>query len=795
MLKNYLTIALRHLRKHKGYALINVLGLSLGLACCLLMLLYVQDERSYDRYHEQVDQIYRVTMAITAHGKRTHLASTPAPLGPAVVTDYPEVAKAARLFPLHQKTLLRHGDKRFYEEHIIVADASLLDLFTFPLVRGDARTALDDPNAILISERVAEKYFGQANPLGKTLTFREETDYRVAGVLKNIPANSHFVFDVVLPLSQETITRFQYENFLHEWWDSSAYTYLLLHADASPTTVQEKLPAVIDKHVGDQFREAGMETELFLQPLSDIYLHSHLGGELGPNSHVAYIYIFTAIALLIILISIINFVNLSTARSLVRAKEVGVRKAVGAQKRQLVYQFISESTLLAFLALGVAVALIVLVLPSFNGLTQKTLTLHGHLPYLAGIPLLAVGLGVLAGGYPAIVLSSFDPLTALKGASMRRSKGGFSRQALVVFQFSISIILIVALLVVHHQKDYLQNKALGFNKEEVIVIKLNDLRLRWESETLKSALLDLPAISQVTFSQTIPGVSSVKQGYGANGIDGLVLMNTLLIDHDFLETYDINLLTGRGFSAERPTDRSAAFVINEAAAGHLGWTSPLGEELKWGVTQKTGTVIGVLQDFHFQSLHHQIDPLVLHIEPNWYRYISVRTTTEELAQTLAQMEAVWHRFSPAFPFDYFFLDERIGQLYGKEAQLETIAASFSGLAILITCLGLFGLAAFTAEQRTKEIGVRKVLGASSTSILILLCKNVAKLVVLAFVVATPIAYLAMNRWLEDFAYRTAISWPTFLIAGLAALVIMLLTASYQSMKAALADPVRSLRYE
>ena len=795
MLTNYLKSALRQLRKHKGYAGINILGLALGLACCVLMLLYVQDERSYDRYHEQADQIYRVAMATTALGNRTTSASTPAPLGPAVVADYPEVVDAVRFFPLYQKTLVRHGDKRFYEERLIVADASLLDLFTFPLVLGDARTAFDDPNAILITERTAEKYFGQDNPLGKTLTFREQTDYRVTGVLKNIPANSHFVFDMVLPLSQVTIARYQYENFLHEWWDASAYTYLLLQADASPAALAEKLPAVIEKHVGDQFRTAGIETDLFLQPLTDIYLHSHLGRELGVNSHVAYIYIFTAIALLIVLISLINFVNLSTARSLVRAKEVGVRKAVGAHKRQLFYQFIAESTLLAFLALGGAVVLIALVLAPFNALTHKALTLHDHLAYLAGIPLLAVGLSLLAGGYPALVLVSFDPLTALKGTLMTRSKRGFLRQALVVFQFVISIMLIVAVLVVNNQKDYLRNKALGFNKEEIIVIKLNDLRLRWESEPLKSALLDLPNVSQVTFSQLIPGVASLEQGYGAEGTQDMILMNTLLIDDDFLRTYDVAVRAGRDFSAERPTDRTAAFVINEAAAGHLGWADPLGKQLKWGVTQKWGTVIGVVQDFHFQSLHHQIDPLVLHIEPNWYRYISVKTTTEELAQTMAQLEAVWRRFSPDFPFDYFFLDERIGQLYGKEAQLNTITASFSGLAILITCLGLFGLAAFTAERRTKEIGVRKVLGASTAHILVLLCGNFAKLVMLAVVVATPMAYLAMNRWLEDFAYRIEIPWWTALVAGAAALVIALLTVSYQSMKAALTDPVETLRYE
>lgn len=795
MFKNYLKIAMRHLCKHRGYTLINMLGLSLGLACCILIVLYVQDERSYDRYHERANQIHRVAMTITSQGKQMHSASTPAPLGPAIVADYPEVIKAVRFFPLHQKTLMRHGDKRFYEEQIIVADASLLDVFSFPLVHGDARSAFDDPNGILISEHVAEKYFGQANPLGKTLTFREETDYRVTGVLKNIPSNSHVVFDIVLPLSQATITQFQYENFLHEWWDASAYTYLLLHSDASATAFQEKLPAVIEKHIGAEFRAGGMEANLFIQPLTDIYLHSHLEGELGANSHVTYIYIFTAIALLILLISIINFVNLSTARSLVRAKEVGVRKAMGAHKRQLFYQFIGESMLLAFLALGVALIVITVVLPAFNALTQKALTLQAHLPYLAGIPLLTILLGLLAGSYPALVLSSFDSLKALQGSASMRSRSGSLRRALVVFQFSISIMLIVALLVINNQKDYLQTKALGFNKEEIIVIKLTDLRLRWESETLKSALLDLPPVSQVTFSQTIPGESSVKQGYGANGIQGLALMTTLLVDDDFLQTYDIAVLTGRDFSAERPTDRTDAFIINEAAAGYLGWTSPLGKELKWGVTQKKGTVIGVVPNFHFQSLHHQIDPLVLHIEPNWYRYISVRTTTQRLAQTLTQLEEVWHRFSPAFPFDYFFLDERIGQLYGKEVQVNGIIAVFSGLAILLTCLGLFGLAAFTAQQRSKEIGVRKVLGASSASILILLCKNFAKLVMVAFVVATPLAYLAMNRWLEDFAYRIEIPWWIPLVAGSVALAIALMTVSYQAMRAALADPVRSLRSE
>ncbi|MCG8607821.1 ABC transporter permease [bacterium] len=795
MFKNYLKIPLRHLLKYKGYSLIKIMGLALGMACCALILLYVQDELRYDRYHEKADQIYRVAMEVKTGDKLNKSATTAAPMGTAILNEYPEVVEMVRLFPLLQKTLVSYEEKRFFEEAIIVADASLLEVFSFPLVLGNAKTALHDPNTILITERIAEKYFGDGNPLGKNLTFREETPYRVAGVLKNISSNSHFQFDMVLPLSPATIARFQYEDFLEQWWDWSCYNYLLLQAGQSPIEWQRKFPALIEKYIAEQYRTSNVEVTLFLQPLTEIYLKSHLNRELGANSHIIYIYIFTAIAVLILLISIINFVNLCTARSLVRAKEVFLRKAVGAQKRQLLKQFLAESILLSFVALSFALILIQVFLPHFNDFTYKELTLHDNLIYLISMPIMTTFLGLLAGIYPAIVISSFDPLTVLKGNPITSAKGGFLRQALVISQFVISIILIVAMLIVNEQKEYLKNKTLGFNKEQIIIIKLNDLQLRWQSEAIKSELLRIPNVSQATFSQTVPGLSKVKQGYGVKGSQSMILMNTLLVDDNFLRTYDIELVAGRDFSAEMQTDRTSAFIINEDTAKQLGWRNPLGKELKWGVTQKTGTVIGVVDDFHFRSLYHRIEPLVLHIEPIWFRHISVRTASEDFSRTLKRLEEVWHQFSPNYPFDYFFLDENIERLYAKEEQFNRIISSSSAIAIFIACLGLFGLSAFTTEQRTKEIGVRKVLGASISSILILLCRDFLKLVLIAFAVAIPLAYIAMNRWLQDFVYRIEISVNSFVLAGSFAILLALATVSYQSIKSAMADPVETLRYE
>jgi putative ABC transport system permease protein len=800
MFRNYIKASLRNLKAYKGYSLINIAGLAIGIACFLLIFIYVSDEFSYGRFHRNGEQIYRVTYEINNQGKATLTAQTPAPLGPALLKEYPEVKNYVRLnrFEVNVKY---QGDT--YSENFLFADESLFDVFTFPLLKGDPRTALKEPDSIVLTEEMAEKYFGRDDPMGKILTVNENQDFKVQGVLKNIPRNSHFHFDFLVPFS----TQFQGNKARMEYWGNIFYyNYLLFDKGFSPTDFEKKLPEFVKKYIGGNFRSLFGDNldqvpslyKFHLQPMTKIHLYSHLEDEMEPNSSISYIYIFSTVAFFILFIACINFMNLSTARSSSRAKEVGVRKVVGAERRELIHQFLGESFFLAFISLFVATGLIELFLPVFNSLSGKSLSIH----YLANWTILTalfgvfVFVGICSGSYPAFLLSSFRPVDVLKGKIRPELSASLIRKSLVIFQFAISIILVAGTFVIHDQMTFMQTKDLGFDKEHIVLVKDQNRRVIARYDSFKNELLKDPGISAVSASSGLPvnifGKSTVRPEDAE--FNESVLMPVIAVNYDFIDTYGIEVISGRKFSTEFETDKKEAFMINEAARERFGWKEAIGQKLE-DIGNRKGTVIGVVKDFHLSSLHQRIEPLALYLQPFACRYFSIKIRPQNIPKTLAFIGEVWKRFNPSRPFSYSFLEDDLNRFYRAEQKLGQIFSSFAILTIFIACLGLFGLSSFTAEQRTKEIGIRKVCGASVSNIIFMLNKEFTKWVLLASIIACPFAYYALSRWLQNFAYRISLNVGIFLLSALAALVIALATVSYQSLKAALANPVEVLRYE
>ncbi len=790
MLKNHLKIALRNLRRHKIISLINMIGLAIGMACAALILLYVRHELSYDQYHQNKNRIYRLVSKVQGASYEA-VAKVPGPWAIAAQKDFPEIEQIAR-FVFFNETLVSRGEKRFYENGGLYADSTVFEVFSFRLLQGDHQTALTQPNTVVVTEALAQKYFGEENALGQTLTFDNQNQYQVTGVMANVPANSHFTFDYLVSMAS-------YNNPRRESWQwLQFYTYLLLKEGASPAAVAEKFPDLLRRHV-----EAATAANYapYLQPLTDIHLRSNLFREMQANSDVAYIYIFSAVAGFILLIACINFMNLSTARASTRAREVGVRKVTGADRWQLIKQFLGEAILVSFAALLIALVCIDYLLPVFNTLANRQLAVDYFQDYFLVIGLLGMTLlvGVMSGIYPAFVLSSFKPVNVLKGKLPSSSRARL-RQGLVVLQFAISAFLMIATGVVYNQLAFIQNKKLGFNEEQLVIIPIRDEAMRQKYETVKQALAQHPNVVSVSASANMPGGSDFGIPYEPAGIprDNIPPARILVVDHDFIQTFQMEMAAGRSFSKDHLTDATAAFIINEEAAKQLGWSDePLGKMIAMPNIQRDASpVIGVLKDFHFRSMREKIGPLLFFIAtPDWYSVLSVRLRPENMAETLTFLERQWAAFDPIHPFTYTFFDEGFAQLHQAEQQIGALLRYVSILAILIACLGLFGLAAFTAEQRTKEIGVRKVLGASVGSVTLLLSKDFTKLVLIGFIAAAPLAYYAMNRWLENFAYRIDIGWGVFALSGLLALTVAWLTVSYQSIKAALANPVEALRYE
>lgn len=806
MFTNYLKIALRNVLRHKGYAALNLSGLAIGIACCMVILIHIQDELSFDRFHANADRIYRVTRDWKrAEGGGAQAANTPAAVGPNLMAEYPAVEKFARvMFPHPQSVLVSNGESRFYEEGFYWADSTFFEVFSFKLKRGHANTALVEANSLVLTESMAHKYFGDQDPVGKTLTIEgwSRDDYKITGILEEVPPNSHLQFNFlgsVRGADQRYTYLYSGEG---QWTNSLGYTYILLRDGASPKDLEAQLASFGQRHLGEFARGRGFVPNFKLQPLADIYLHSNLNVEAGPTSDVIYVYLFAAIAALILIIASINYMNLATARSARRGREVGLRKVLGAQRRALVRQFIGESLLMSFAALLLAAMIAELILPIFNSLAGKSLAFNylQHPQRLIIFLGIAAAVGLLAGSYPAFVLSALRPAATLKGELKSGRLGLLLRRSLITIQFTASIILIVATIVVMKQLAFVRSQSLGFDQNQIAIVPIRDGEMRKRVEQLKPEFLKHPNIVSVSAAAGVPGRTMLVDGFPVRpaGADrsAQIPMQIVGVDYDFFKTLDVKLIGGRTFQKEMRTDSASAFVINETAAKALGWDVPLGERLELVMDNgKKGAIVGVVQDFHFASLHEKIEPMVFHIWPQRYSCFAVKMRAADISESLAFLRSTWSRMLPQQPFEFFFLDEEFDRQYAKDERVGKIFGYAATLAIFVAGLGLLGLTAFSAEQRTKEIGIRKVLGASVSGVVMLLSKDFVKLVLIANVIAWPLAWYAMNKWLQDFAYRIELGWWVFALAGGLALVIALLTVSTQAIKAALANPVEALRYE
>ncbi len=807
MLKNYMKIALRNFLKHKGFSFINVFGLAVGIACCLLILLFVVDELSYDKYHEKADRIYRAGLYGFISGHEFHGVVTASPMAKTLVEEYPEVEAATRArnfgFPV-----FRYDDKVFSEEQVFWVDPGFFDVFTVPFIQGDPKTALEKPETIVLTQSMAAKYFGDEDPLGKTINADRRRDYLVTGIIEDVPKNTHFHYDFLASLSTYSDSRSPV------WVSNNYYTYFVLREGTSPKAFENKMEELVKKYVApqiqaaagislEQFYESGGAYSYFIQPMTDIHLRSHLEFEVEPNGDMSYVYIFSIIALGILLVACINFVNLATARSSTRAREVGVRKTLGSNRPQLIRQFLAETTLTSLLAVLAALLLVQLFLPIFNNLIGKQVGIP-YLDNLFTIPLLlglVVLIGLLAGLYPAFFLAAFDPVAVLKTETPGSLKKSNMRNVLVVFQFTVSIVLIVGTLVVQRQLNYIQNKNLGFNKEQVVIVKKTD-DLSDKLKTFKQELLNNPNIFSATNTNNLFGSNFGNSAFRLAEETGedTHLLWTFFSDADFVKTYQIEMAAGRYFEEGREADNQAV-VINETSARELGLEDPVGAQIvALGNTQAQEqrlNIIGVVKDFHFESLHTQIRPLIIGMygEGNIGRFVSVRIGPENIGATMGYIENTWKKFALNQAFEREFLDDYFGRVYENEQRTGRIFLYFSILAIFIASLGLFGLASFVTTQRTKEIGIRKVLGASESQIVALLSTQFAKWVLLGNLLAWPLAYILMRTWLRQFAYRGGISILSFLGASAIVLIFALITVSSQTLKAASANPASALKYE
>ena len=807
MIRNYLKTAYRSLSKNKVFTAINVFGLALGLTACLLIVLYVVDELSFDRYNTKADRIYRVNEDLKLGNNSVKYAVAMAPLAQTLKTDFPDVENTVRIKNAYN-IKLKKGTENLSENNVGFADPSLFDVFTLPMIDGSPATALKEPNSLVINETLAKKYFGTTTAVGKSMIVNGKDGYKITGVIKDMPKNSHFRFNIFISMSSFPDSRSA------KWLRSDYNTYVLLRPGADPQKLESAFPQFLRKYSAaemqtdlnqniDAFEKGGSFFRMNLIKLTDIHLHSSLTGELSNNSTTTYVYIFSAIALFILFIACVNFMNLSTARSSNRAREVGVRKVLGSSRGNLVFQFLTESTLITLVSTAIALAATLLLLPAFNQMAGKEIdvTVHTFI-WLGPVALfIVVFIGFLAGSYPAFFLSAFRPVDVLKGKIASGFKGGWLRSFLVVFQFSISIFLIIGTLVIYNQLKYIQTKDLGYNRQQVLVIN-NPFDMGNQTESFKQEIKQLNGVKDATLSGYLPstGGRSTSIFYKETGTTdqtNAIFPQTWTVDENYLNTLGIKLASGRNFSANMGTD-STGLIINQSAARFLGFKNPVGRMLYQSVdgnhnNVKGYQIIGVVKDFNFNSLKEDISPVIFKLGNDWGN-LSVRVNTKNLPALISQIKSKWASVT-SNQFSYYFLDEAFDNSYRAEQRIGTIFIVFSSLAILIACLGLFGLAAYAAEQRTKEIGIRKVLGASVSVIVGILSKDFIKLIFIAIAIASPIAWFVMHKWLQDFAYRVSIQWYTIVIAGLVALMIAVLTVSFQAIKAALTNPVKSLKSE
>lgn len=803
MFGNILKIMLRNLRKHKAFSLINVMGLAIGVACCLLILLFVADELSYDRHNLRGDRIYRLNSHSTIGGTTRHFAASPAALAPAIKESIPEVLAYTRVVQLGRAQFVYEG-RNIDIPDAYAADEDFFKIFSHEFLAGDPDEALTKPNAFVLTESSAYQIFGTRDALGKVITITlgpQKMDFIVTGVIRDVPKNSHFRFNILhstVLFRAPAIAGADARNPLDEFYAFGANSYILVAENTDMAALDRKVRDLVETRWGDFLRQRGVGRWYELQNLFDIHLRSYYEGELGSPGNIQYVYLLGAVALFVLFIACFNFVNLSTARSTLRAKEVGLRKVFGADRTQLIRQFLGESVFLSLLGMILGVLLVVAALPAFNALTRKTFTPADMLTptVLGGLGLIILLTGLGAGMFPAFVLSAFEPVKTVRGKLGAGMKGRALRTALVVVQFAIAVFMIVGIVVVVRQIEYLKNKDLGFNREMLVIVPAGGQG----NETLRNRLLQNPDVKSVSFDLTIPGQFTPDDTFvpEERSEDDTIRTSSLTVGYDFLKTYEIDLLWGRNFSPEFPTDAREGLIINETAARELGWgQAAVGKEMVDFTADQSVRyrVIGVVRDFHHKSLKMAINPTSLKLNPQVFRYVSVRIGPANVPSTLDLLKKTFRELVPQFEYRYFFVDDDFRQKYPNEEKVQNIYAYFGVLAIFVACLGLFGLASFIIERRTKEIGIRKALGAGVRRIVRLLSGEFLKAVLLANLVAWPLAFYFMNRWLRTFAYRITIEWWVFVLSGALSLAIAFLTVSYQSMKSARTNPVDALRWE
>ena len=794
MFKNYLKSAYRNLIRYKGYTFINILGLSIGLSCCILILLFVRNELSYDRFNKKSDDIYRIVSMFSENGMPRYHSGTPAPLASVVLDNCPEVQKVARI-TTRQVDVITYGNIQTSGNSFVLADPDIFGIFTIPFTKGNPNTALGDINSVVISESLAKKYFGNKDPMGKILQIGRENyyqDYKVTGVFRDMPSNSSLEFDCLTSFRNLYVK----DNEGNLRWGSSNYeTFVLLSKDSSPTLIENKITKIVEEY---NSASGDSKTKYFLQPLTGIHLSLNPGNNLPTEKDSDQIFILIGLALLILLIACINFMNLATARSSMREREVGIRKVVGANRLQLINQFLGESVLLSLLAFIISLPIVEILLPAFNQFSDKQLSLlsYDSLPFLLSLFFISLVVGVIAGSYPALFISSFRPISILGGklfSGGTQTKAGL-RRMLVVIQFVISIIFIVCTLVIHNQLNYIRDKNLGYIKDHLVVVPIHNKDVKKKFELYKTEILHNANILGATATAYSPSELGYYQNVDFKGSaeDAMHYINWIPVDRDFIKTMGLKLIKGNNFSQDCLPGANISYILNETAIKQIGSKNPLGQQMDiigWG------SVIGVIKDFNFESLHSQIQPMALCVYPDAFKYLLVRIKAGNISSSIHFLESQWKEIFPDQTFEYSFFDESFNRLYKAEFRQGDIFNFITVLALTIACLGLFGLIHFSIGRRTKEIGIRKVFGSTVLNIVLLLIKDFIKWILIANIIACPVAYYFMNSWLEDFAYRINIRWWIFALSGGIALVIALATISFQAIKAATANPVESLRYE
>ena len=794
MLKNLIKTAIRNIFKDFGYSSLNILGLTLGIASALFLIIYISNELSYDRYHEKSDRIYRVASYIEETDDNFTWIFAQVPFGPQVVEDYPEVEHSVRFIDVGRE-LFKYEDKEFYEESFFFVDSNVFDVFSYEFIKGNPEGSLLEPNTIVITETVAAKYFGKEDPINKSLVNGDDA-YKVTGVIKDVPYNSHFRFDGLLSRSSLP------QDFRNSWGNFGVFTYLLLPENVDYKQFEAKIQEMYDKYMAEIFERMGITIEYILQPITDIHLTSTNPQEPEPTGSIAYVYIFAIVALFLILIAAMNYMNLATARSTKRAREVGLRKVVGSHRGSLIMQFLTESVVLTIISLVLSIVLFILLLPYFNQLAGKSFDLSVLFSSVIVTSIIGVivVVGILGGSYPAFYLSRFNPVSVLKGEITKGSSGGAFRKVLVVIQFTISVAMIVSTLVVFKQLNYLKTKDLGYDMENVISLEFSTREMVNKYPVLKQALLENPNIQYVSSTGTRVGEGSGKIILNVETDDGMQQkgINLAGIDHDFIETLGIEMIKGRDFQEDMPSDTLLGVIVNETMAKRLKWTEPLGKkvELQGRNDQDflRATVVGVMKDFHQTGMYNEIQTILYFYRIN-NRLVYAKLNNNDVQGTIRYIEQRWNEIFPNEPFEYSFLSDRFSEQFGADEKRGFIFTLFTVLAILIACLGLLGLASYTVEQRTKEIGIRKVVGASEGSVVKLISREFLILVFISIVIAFPLTFYFMRDWLQQFVFRTNLGLFVFILAGIITVAITFITISFQAWKAANTNPAESLRIE